>query len=207
MSHAPGMRHPPWLSHASDVILSSAYDVTITALRISVDLRDLLAHWNCFVNEIRVTLWSRAGYILRRPIRDIFRKSLSCAYGKSEKQQFGPFLLFFVLPHSNSRLYNQIRKHSRCRTKQMFHLEPCNDRDFAFDERSRRIRFVEQCVAIFHLMRNPWPSHGSAWNICLLLQIYEMIYWYWSKSTHENSEKVTLKQWLCVTLKMMHDMT
>ena len=24
------------------------------------------------------------------------------------------------------------------------------------------------CVAIFHLMRNPWPSHGSAWNICLL---------------------------------------
>ena len=34
--------------------------VTITALRISVDLRDLLAHKNCFVNEIRVTLWSCA---------------------------------------------------------------------------------------------------------------------------------------------------
>ena len=36
------------------------HDVTITALRISVDLRDLLAHRNCFVNEIRVTLWSCA---------------------------------------------------------------------------------------------------------------------------------------------------
>ena len=39
------------------------HDVTITALRISVDLRDLLAHRNCFVNEIRVTLWSRARWL------------------------------------------------------------------------------------------------------------------------------------------------
>ena len=36
------------------------HDVTITALRLSVNLRELLAHRNCFVNEIRVTLWSRA---------------------------------------------------------------------------------------------------------------------------------------------------
>ena len=33
------------------------------ALRISVDLHDFIAHWNCFVNEIRVTRWSRAGYV------------------------------------------------------------------------------------------------------------------------------------------------
>ena len=39
------------------------HDVTITALHISVDLRDLLAHRNCFVNEIRVTLWSRARWL------------------------------------------------------------------------------------------------------------------------------------------------
>ena len=39
------------------------HDVTITALRISVDLRDLLAHRNCFVNEIRVTLWSCARWL------------------------------------------------------------------------------------------------------------------------------------------------
>ena len=36
---------------------------------------------------------------------------------------------------------------------------------------STQLRFVEQCVAIFHLMRNPWPSHGSAWNICILLRV------------------------------------
>ena len=60
MSHAPGMRHPPWLSHASDVI---TINVTITALRIIVDLRDLLAHRNGFVNEIRVTLWSHARWL------------------------------------------------------------------------------------------------------------------------------------------------
>ena len=33
------------------------------ALRTSVDLRDLIAHWNCFVNEIRITRWSCACYI------------------------------------------------------------------------------------------------------------------------------------------------
>ena len=33
---------------------------------------------------------------------------------------------------------------------------------------STQLRFVEQCVAIFHLEQTPVPLHGSSWNICIL---------------------------------------
>ena len=63
-------------------------------------------------------------------------ESLSCAYGKSEKQldRFCFSLFYTSFKFETLQVYNQIRKHSRCRTKQMFHLEPCNDRDFALSD-------------------------------------------------------------------------
>ena len=167
MSHAPGMRHPPWLSHASDVI---TINVTITALRIIVDLRDLLAHRNCFVNEIRVTLWSHARWLY---LATEGENKICPARTAKVKSSWTVFAFLCSRPHSNSRLYNQIRKHSRCRTKQIFHLRAVQWQGLRIQWKivthcSTQLRFVEQCVAIFHLMRNPWPSHGSAWNICLL---------------------------------------
>ena len=119
-----------------------------------MDLRDLLAHRNCFVNEIHVTLWSHArwlategggGEITFYSIRGSLRDSY----------QLPSILLIFEVSYKTNVSLRAVQWQGfRIRWKIATHC-------------STQLRFVEQCVAIFHLMRNPWPSHGSAWNICI----------------------------------------
>ena len=76
------------------------HDVTITALRLSVDLRELLAHRNYFVNEIRVTLWSRALAIFSQEGKT-FNDEILLIQGTRFYQSPSISLIFEVLYNTN----------------------------------------------------------------------------------------------------------
>ena len=120
-----------------------------------MDLRDLLAHRNCFVNEIRVTLWSHARWLYLATEGGKI-KFYSIRGSLRDSYQLPSILLIFEVSYKTNVSLRAVQWQGfRIRWKIATHC-------------STQLRFVEQCVAIFHLMRNPWPSHGSAWNICIL---------------------------------------
>ena len=89
---------------------------------------------------------------------------IQTACSKSEMQSDRFLLSSFELSQIQT-LYSQICKHSRCCTKQMFHLEPCNDRKFAFDERSRRtvqLSFASLNSASRSFISCELPCHRTA---------------------------------------------
>ena len=131
------------------------HDVTITALRLSVDLRDLLAHKNCFVNEnTRYALVARALAIF---------------------SQEGEIMKIFTHPRYEILINRlQFRWYSRCCTTEMangfWSVQWYNISHSVKDWFASLNR-----TSIVHLMRNLVPLHDQPLAICIPLHDHEIV--------------------------------
>ena len=151
MLHAPGMRHPPWLLHAIVSHHNKRHNncaAYYCGFARSSRAQKLFCEWNTRYALVAraLAIFSHWGgkikfYSIRGSLRDYY--------------QLPSILLIFEVSYKTNVSLRAVQWQGfRIRWKIATHC-------------STQLRFVEQCVAIFHLMRNPWPSHGSAWNICI----------------------------------------